>query len=366
MVDNIEEIEKEVLINISKAKSLEELQKIKIAELGKKGRIKSLIKSLSSLSSQDKKEQGIIFNSLRDKINKSFESRFKQIKDNVIEEKLNNESLDITLASRPGIEINKGKIHPISRTIDEIISIFAPFGFSVETGPEIENDFNNFTALNIPVDHPARQDHDTFYIGKIENEDRKLLRTHTSPVQIRTMLNKKPPIRIVAPGRTYRCDDDSTHSPMFHQVEGLVIEKNVHMGHLKGLIEEFCRIYFDLEVLPVRFRPSYFPFTEPSAEVDIGCEKNGHKLSIGKGKDWLEVMGCGMVHPQVLLNCGVDPEEWQGFAFGLGVERFAMLKYGISDLRNFYENDIRWLRHFGFYPYDKPSFIWSKIKESNN
>ncbi|PPR29329.1 MAG: Phenylalanine--tRNA ligase alpha subunit [Alphaproteobacteria bacterium MarineAlpha9_Bin2] len=363
MVKNSENLEKEILKNIVSAKSLEELQNVRVAELGKKGRITFLMKKLSSLSSDEKKNHGAKLNDLRNKIVDSISRREKEIRDKIILDSINKEKLDISLSTRPGPNLKEGKIHPISRTIDEVISIFSTFGFSVETGPEIEDDYNNFTALNIPEDHPARQDHDTFYLSRSDNQKRKLLRTHTSPVQIRTMKNKKPPIRIIAPGRTFRCDDDATHSPMFHQVEGLAIEKNINMGHLKGLIEEFCRIFFDEEVLPIRFRPSYFPFTEPSAEVDIGCDKKDQKLSVGKGKDWLEVMGCGMVHPQVLINCKINPEEWQGFAFGLGVERFAMLKYGISDLRNFYEGDVRWLNHYGFYPCDKPSFTWSKVKE---
>ena len=362
MVNSSKIIEKEILRDISLAKSLEELQKIRVSELGKKGRITLLMKELSGLEPQVRKLRGEALNNLRTKIDNYFDKREEQIQDTYIASRIEKEKLDVSLSSRPSSNSDKGKIHPISRTMDEIISIFSIYGFTVETGPEIESDYNNFTALNIPQNHPARQDHDTFYISTFKNKERKLLRTHTSPVQIRTMKHKKPPIRIIAPGRTYRNDDDSTHSPMFHQVEGLVIEKNINMSHLTGLIEKFCRVYFDLDNLPVRLRPSYFPFTEPSAEVDIGCKKEGKKLIIG-GDDFLEVMGCGMVHPKVLINCGIDPEVWQGFAFGMGVERFAMLKYGIADLRDFYEGDIRWLNHYGFYPHDKPSFIWSKVKE---
>ena len=225
-------------------------------------------------------------------------------------------------------------------------------------GPHIEDDFHNFTALNIPPEHPARQEHDTFYLTpRAADGSRKVLRTHTSPVQIRTMMSAKPPIRIIVPGRTFRSDHDATHSPMFHQVEGLVIEKNIHMGHLKGCLIEFCRTFFDVDDLPVRFRPSYFPFTEPSAEVDIGCSREGGGLKIGAGADWLEILGCGMVHPKVLANCGLDPAEYQGFAFGMGIERIAMLKYGIPDLRTFYESDLRWLRHYGFLPLEQPSLV---------
>ena len=355
-MSNTKDIEVDILVEISKAKSLQDLQEIKIKELGKKGRISILMKSLSKASNEEKKVLGKKYNELRAKILKSFESKEKEIKDLDILNRIQNEKLDVTLTIRPGNNNDEGKIHPISRTIDTIIDIFSNYNFTVETGPDIENDFNNFTALNIPDDHPARQDHDTFYILDKNNKDRKLLRTHTSPVQIRTMINKEPPIRIIAPGRTFRCDDDATHSPMFHQIEGLLIDKNINMGHLKGLIKSFCEEFFEVNDLPVRFRPSFFPFTEPSAEIDIGYNKTGNTIKIGKGSDWLEVMGCGMVHPKVLINCGLDPNEWQGFAFGLGVERFAMLKYGISDLRNFYEGDIRWLDHYGFNTIDDPSF----------
>ena len=362
-MSNIEDLEKNVLIDISQAKSFQDLQIIKVRELGKKGKISLLMKSLSAVSNEEKKSLGKLYNELRLKVLDAFATKEQDLKDISIIDKIKNENLDITLPVRPNNNDDEGKIHPITRTIDSIIDIFAKFGFSVETGPDIENDFNNFTALNIPDDHPARQEHDTFYISNKDNEKRKLLRTHTSPVQIRTMINKKPPIRIIAPGRTFRSDDDATHSPMFHQVEGLVIDKVVNMGHLKGLIKSFCEEFFEVSDLPVRFRPSYFPFTEPSAEVDIGYSKKGNSINIGKGSDWLEVMGCGMVHPKVLINCGLDPEEWQGFAFGLGVERFAMLKYSIADLRNFYEGDIRWLDHYGFSIEGGPSHTWSRYRE---
>ena len=228
-------------------------------------------------------------------------------------------------------------------------------GFRVAEGPHIEDDFYNFTALNIPQDHPARQEHDTFYLPEKPDGTRKVLRTHTSPVQIRTMLTEKPPIRIIVPGRTFRFDHDATHSPMFHQVEGLVIDKKTHMGHLRGCLTEFCRAFFDVDDLPLRFRPSYFPFTEPSAEVDIGCRRSGGELKIGNYGEWLEILGCGMVHPKVLANCGIDPDEYQGFAFGMGIDRITMLKYGLPDLRIMYESDLRWLKHYGFVPLDRPS-----------
>ena len=342
------ELKDDILEKISKVDNHTELQNLKVVELGKKGRISLLMKSLGSLSIEDKKRLGKEYNILRQDIIQEFEKKYKELDSIEINKKISDESSDITLPVRNGNFDEEGKIHPITGTIDKIISIFSNFGFSVETGPDIEEDFYNFTALNIPEEHPARQDHDTFYLKNKNLKDRKLLRTHTSPVQIRTMKNSNPPIRIIAPGRTFRCDDDATHSPMFHQVEGLVIDKKINMGHLKGLIKNFCEKFFDVNNLPVRFRPSYFPFTEPSAEVDIGYSKEGSNIIIGSGSKWLEVMGCGMVHPKVLTNCNLDPEEWQGFAFGLGVERFAMLKYGIADLRNFYEGDIRWLEHYGF------------------
>jgi len=270
-----------------------------------------------------------------------------------LEIRLAGEKLDVTLPVKSAVE---GRIHPISQTIDELIVLFGEMGFAVADGPHIEDDFHNFTALNIPPEHPARQEQDTFYLAAAAADGgRKLLRTHTSPVQIRTMRTQKPPIRIIVPGRTFRSDHDATHSPMFHQVEGLVIDRSVHMGHLKGCLIEFCRAFFGLADLPVRFRPSYFPFTEPSAEVDIGCSREGGGLKIGAGGDWLEILGCGMVHPKVLKNCGIDPDIYQGFAFGMGIERIAMLKYGIPDLRTFYESDLRWLRHYGFLPLDVPS-----------
>ena len=270
--------------------------------------------------------------------------------------------MDLTLPPRPEAD---GAIHPISQVLDELIAILADMGFRVVEGPDIEDDFHNFTALNIPPEHPARQMHDTFYFGADHlgadylgadgAGERMLLRTHTSPVQIRTMQAEPPPHRIIAPGRTYRCDYDMTHTPMFHQIEGLVIDESTHMGHLKGCLIDLARAFFEVDDLPVRFRPSYFPFTEPSAEMDIGCSREGGGLRIGSGADWMEILGCGMVHPKVLETVGLDPARYQGFAFGIGVERPAMLKYGIPDLRSFFDADLRWLRHYGFAPFDVPS-----------
>jgi phenylalanyl-tRNA synthetase alpha chain len=266
--------------------------------------------------------------------------------------RLATERIDVSLPPRPE---QRGFIHPISQVMDELTAIFGEMGFAVAEGPDIEDDFYNFGALNIPPEHPARQEHDTFYLPDRADGAKMVLRTHTSPVQIRTMQKTTPPIRIIAPGRTYRSDHDATHSPMFHQVEGLVIDEKTHMGHLKGCLIEFCRAFFGVDDLPVRFRPSYFPFTEPSAEVDIGCTRKGGELTIGAGDDWLEILGSGMVHPRVLENCGIDSTKYQGFAFGMGIERIAMLKYGIPDLRTFYDSDLRWLKHYGFVPLDVPT-----------
>ncbi len=300
-----------------------------------------------------RKSSGQILNIIKNEIAAALDARKISMEDEVLNAQLTEERVDISLPIRPEDE---GRIHPISQTIDEMVAILGQIGMSVAEGPNIEDDWHNFTALNIPLDHPARQEHDTFYFpGDLES--RKVLRTHTSPVQIRTMMNNEPPFRIIVPGRTYRCDYDATHSPMFHQVEGLWVDEKTHMGHLKGCIIEFCRAFFDLEDLPVRFRPSYFPFTEPSAEVDIGCIRENGQFRIGRGDDWLEILGCGMVNPNVLENCGIDSTKYQGFAFGMGVERMAMLKYGIPDLRTFYESDLRWLRHYGFSVLDVPSMV---------
>jgi phenylalanyl-tRNA synthetase alpha chain len=301
---------------------------------------------------------GAKLNRLKDDLAAALKARQQALRGAALDDKLMAERVDVTLPARPWAE---GRIHPISHAIEECVAVFGEMGFRVAEGPDIEDDWHNFTALNIPPDHPARQEQDTFYLpGRRAaggGEHQVVLRTHTSPVQIRTMLAAKPPIRIIVPGRTYRCDSDATHSPMFHQVEGLAVDETTHMGHLKGCLIDFCRAFFGVEDLPVRFRPSYFPFTEPSAEVDIGCSREGGRLRIGHGKDWLEILGCGMVNPRVLENCGIDSSRYQGFAFGLGVERVAMLKYGIADLRLFYESDLRWLRHYGFSCLHAPSLV---------
>ena len=351
-MQDYDKLKNEVLIKIKEANSLDDLENLRVQVLGKKGSITSLMKQLGSLEPDKRREVGQILNTLQKNIIESIDNKKSSLEETYLNEKLKNEALDITLPTRPE---NIGRIHPLSKTMDEVISIFAQMGFTVAEGPDIESDFYNFTALNIPQEHPARQEHDTFYFNEDENGERKVLRTHTSPVQIRTMEKLKPPLRVIVPGRTYRSDHDATHSPMFHQCEGLVIGDNLNMSHLKGCLIDFCRIFFGVDDLPVRFRPSYFPFTEPSAEVDIGCSRKSGELIIGEGDEWLEILGSGMVNPRVLQNCGLDPNEHQGFAFGMGLERVAMLKYGIPDLRPFFDSDLRWMKHYGFFPFEQTS-----------
>lgn len=347
----LDALKDELLSQVNAASDLAALEEVRVTALGKKGRITGFMKELGGLSPDERRERGQQLNTLKDEIAAAIDGRKADLARAHLEARLRAERIDVTLPVRPETE---GRIHPISQTIDEMVAIFAEMGFSVAEGPDVEDDFHNFTALNFPPGHPARDMHDTFYLP--DSGDKKmLLRTHTSPVQVRTMLNKKPPIRIIAPGRTYRSDYDMTHTPMFHQIEGLVIDEATHMGHLKGCLIEFCRAFFDVDDLPLRFRPSFFPFTEPSAEVDIGCSRKGGELKLGNYGDWLEILGCGMVHPNVLEACGIDSTKYQGFAFGMGIERVAMLKYGIPDLRTFFEADLRWLKHYGFVPLDVPS-----------
>lgn len=345
-------LQSDTIARIEAADSLDALEAIRVDSLGKKGSVSLAMRSLGQLEGDARREAGQQLNAIKESITTALEARKSTLAEAALNEKLASETVDISLAPRPEAE---GRIHPLSRTLEEVTAIFAEMGFTVAEGPDIESDYYNFTALNIPPEHPARQEHDTFYLTSDAEGRRKVLRTHTSPVQIRTMEKIKPPIRIIAPGRTYRSDHDATHSPMFHQCEGLVIGKDIHMGHLKGCLIDFCRAFFGVDDLPVRFRPSYFPFTEPSAEVDIGCSREGGGLKIGAGDDWLEILGSGMVNPRVLQHCGIDPDEYQGFAFGMGLERIAMLKYGIPDLRPFYDSDLRWMRHYGFVPFDPPS-----------
>lgn len=353
-MDNLDQLQAEILQRVRASETLESLETARIQVLGKKGELTVLMKQLGGLEAQARKERGQKLNRVKQAITIALEQRKSVLEDAALTARLKAESVDVSLPARPR---TVGLRHPISQTMEELVAIFGEMGFSVAQGPHIEDDFHNFTALNIPPEHPARQEFDTFYMPEKADGTRPVLRTHTSPVQIRTMMTTRPPLRIIAPGRTFRADYDATHSPMFHQIEGLVIDEKTNMGHLKGTLIDFCRAYFGVEDLPVRFRPSFFPFTEPSAEVDIGCTRTNAQLKIGAGDDWLEILGSGMVHPRVLAACGLDPEKYQGFAFGMGVERIAMLKYGIPDLRTFYDSDLRWMKHYGFVPLEMPSMV---------
>ena len=345
---DLDTLSKELLTQIDAADDLARLEAVRVAALGKKGRVSELMSRLGKLAPEERKAFGQAVNALKDAVAAALETRKGVLEAQALTAQLARETADVTLPVRLGPQA-EGRIHPISQVFDEVVEIFADLGFAVAEGPDIETDDLNFTKLNIPAEHPARQEHDTFYFHPKADGSRLLLRTHTSPVQIRTMVAGKPPLRIIAPGRVYRCDSDQTHTPMFHQIEGLVIDEQTHMGHLKWVLEEFCKAFFEVDEVKMRFRASHFPFTEPSAEVDIGAE------AIGKPGQWLEILGCGMVHPNVLANCGLDPECYQGFAFGMGLDRIAMLKYGIPDLRAFFSADLRWLRHYGFSVLDVPT-----------
>ena len=348
-MSDIKKIKEDYLGKLSGKLNLEEVNQIKTELFGKNGLVSNSFKKLGSMQSEDRKKFASDLNFVKDKLQEKINNKLQEIETIEINSKLKNEKVDVTLPER---DINQGKIHPVSQVIDEISSIFSEIGFSIEEGPDVENQHYNFTALNTPDNHPARDMHDTFYL---DDKKELLLRTHTSPVQVRTMLKGKPPFKIIAPGRTYRSDSDQTHSPMFHQVEGLHIDKDINMGHLKGCLNYFIKEFFEVDKIQMRFRPSHFPFTEPSAEVDIGYEIKDGKIVIGEGDQWLEILGCGMVHPNVLKNVKVDPAKYQGYAFGIGIDRLAMLKYGINDLRAFFDCDYRWLNHFGFDPLDVPT-----------
>jgi phenylalanyl-tRNA synthetase alpha chain len=348
-MSDLKKIQEEFLSKLSRKLSLSEINQIKSELFGKNGLISSQFKKIGIIEVSERKKFASDLNLIKDELQNLINSKINEVENTEINQKLDKEKIDITLPERPFI---RGKIHPVSQTIDEISSIFSEIGFNVEEGPDVENEYNNFTALNTPDNHPARDMHDTFYL---DEKKQKLLRTHTSPVQIRTMLKGKPPFKIIAPGRTYRSDSDQTHAPMFHQVEGLHIDMNINMGHLKGCLNYFIKEFFEVDKIKMRFRPSHFPFTEPSAEVDIGYQIKDGKIEIGEGDKWLEILGCGMVHPNVLKNVKVDPEKFQGYAFGIGIDRLAMLKYGINDLRSFFDCDYRWLNHFGFDPLDVPT-----------
>ena len=348
-MSDIKKIKDQYLDKLSEDLNLDNVNHIKTELFGKNGVISNSFKKLGSMQSEDRKKFASELNFIKDELQDKINSKIQAIENKEINSKLKNEKVDVTLPER---DINQGKIHPVSQVIDEISSIFSEIGFSIEEGPDVENQHYNFTALNTPDYHPARDMHDTFYL---DNKKELLLRTHTSPVQVRTMLKGKPPFKIIAPGRTYRSDSDQTHSPMFHQVEGLHIDRDINMGHLKGCLNYFIKEFFEVDKIQMRLRPSHFPFTEPSAEVDIGYELKDGKIVIGEGDKWLEILGCGMVHPNVLKNVNVNPDKYQGYAFGIGIDRLGMLKYGINDLRAFFETDYRWLSHFGFDPLDVPS-----------
>lgn len=353
-MNELEQIEQQAMEAVLASDSITNLEQVRVEQLGKKGIISLQLQKLGQLPPEERKEFGALINKVKVAVSDAIDAKKLQLESAELDKRLLTEKIDVTLPVRFA---RKGSIHPISQVIDECIAIFANQGFKVEEGIEIEDDFHNFTALNIPENHPARQMQDTFYMPASGNGEKLVLRTHTSSVQIRHMENGKPPFKFIAPGRVYRSDYDMTHTPMFHQIEGLYVDKDVNMGHLKGCLHNFLKAFFELDEVPLRFRPSFFPFTEPSAEVDIGCSRKNGELKIGGGSDWLEILGCGMVHPNVLKNVGINPDEYQGFAFGLGIERLAMLKYGIPDLRNFFDSDIKWLEHYGFSALDIPSLV---------
>jgi phenylalanyl-tRNA synthetase alpha chain len=355
-------LEAQIIAEIAAAADEAALEGVRVASLGKKGSISALLATLGKMSPDERKTQGAAINQAKDKVGQALAARRDVLKSAALDARLAAETIDVTLPVRePAAEA--GRIHPLSQVWDELTTIFADMDFSVAEGPDIETDDYNFTKLNFPVGHPAREMHDTFFFHPKEDPgsgagaggSRMLLRTHTSPVQVRTMLSEKPPIRVICPGRTYRIDSDATHTPQFHQVEGLVIDKHSHLGHLKWILHEFCKAFFEVDHINMRFRPSFFPFTEPSLEVDIQCRRDKGEIRFGEGEDWLEILGCGMVHPNVLRACGIDPDEYQGFAWGMGIDRIAMLKYGIADLRQLFDSDVRWLSHYSFKPLDIPT-----------
>jgi phenylalanyl-tRNA synthetase alpha chain len=351
-------LQADLTAQIAQAADLAALEAIRVSALGKTGEISLLLKSLGAMSPDERREQGPKINGLRDAVQSAIAERKAALEAAALEAQLASEAVDLTLPAPPR---RRGSVHPTMQVMDEMVAIFAEMGFAVAEGPDIEDDFHNFTGLNFPPKHPAREMHDTFFFNERPDGERKLLRTHTSPIQVRVMQRansetdapwfahgQEPPIRVIGPGRTYRCDSDRTHTPMFHQMEGLVIDRNIHMGHLKWTLDAFCRRFFETEAVVTRFRPHHFPFTEPSAEMDVQCDRSGGSIKIGEGSDWLEILGGGMVHPNILRTCGLDPDEWQGFAFGMGIDRLGMLKYGMPDLRDVFAADIRWLEHYGF------------------
>ncbi|PTT08948.1 phenylalanine--tRNA ligase subunit alpha [Caulobacter sp. HMWF025] len=349
---DLKTLESDVLAQVAAAADLSALDAVRVAAIGKTGSISGLLKTLGAMSPEERKDRGAAINALRDVVQTALAEKKAALETAALDARLASETLDLTL---PAPHRRKGSVHPTMQTMDEMIAIFAEMGFAVAEGPDIEDDFHNFTALNFPEKHPAREMHDTFFFNPKDSGERMLLRTHTSPVQVRTMVSQTPPIRIIAPGRTYRCDNDATHTPVFHQVEGLVIDKGIHMGHLKWTLETFLARFFETDAVTTQFRPHHFPFTEPSAEMDVQCDRSGGEIKIGQGTSWLEILGCGMVHPNVLRACGIDPDEYQGFAFGMGVDRLGMLKYGMPDLRDMWSSDTRWLSHYGFSAFAAPN-----------
>jgi phenylalanyl-tRNA synthetase alpha chain len=345
-------LEQDILQQVANASDEAALEALRVATLGKKGSISEQMKALGAMGPEERKTAGAALNVLKDKVAEAIAARKAVLQEAQLEQRLASEKIDVTLPAR---NESRGTVHPVSQVWEEVVQIFGDLGFAVAEGPHIEDDFHNFTALNIPPEHPARQEHDTFYFGEKPDGSRMVLRTHTSPVQIRTMLTQKPPIRIIAPGRTFRNDSDMTHTPMFNQIEGLVIDETTHMGHLKWILAEFCKSFFEVDDVKMRFRASHFPFTEPSMEVDINCSWENGQVKIGQGTSWLEILGSGMVHPNVIKAGGLDPDKYQGYAFGMGLDRIAMLKYGIPDLRAFFEADLRWLRHYGFKALNVPT-----------
>ncbi|MCA8868501.1 MAG: phenylalanine--tRNA ligase subunit alpha [Rhodobacteraceae bacterium] len=352
-MDGLDALKKKYLDGILAAADEAALEDLRLSALGKKGEVALMMRELGKMTPEQRQQTGPVLNALKDELNSALAARKAALGDAVLEERLRTEWLDVTLAGR---HRRQGSIHPVSQVTEEVTAIFADLGFSVAEGPQIESDWYNFDALNIPPEHPTRTEMDTFYMHRDEGDNRPphVLRTHTSPVQIRHMQQYGAPCRIIAPGRVYRADYDQTHTPMFHQIEGLALGADLSMANLKWVLEEFFSAFFGISV-KTRFRASHFPFTEPSAEVDIQCSWDQGQLKIGEGDDWMEVLGSGMVHPKVLKAGGVDPDKFQGFAFGMGIDRIAMLKYGIPDLRAFFDSDLRWLRHYGFAALDQPT-----------
>ena len=364
-MSDLEQLEQTIMGEIAAASDEQAIEAVRVAALGKKGTISEKMKTLGSMTPEERQAQGPAINGLKNRVTEALTERKTELRKQAIAARLEREKVDVTLPVRESAAA-RGRIHPISQVIDEITAIFADMGFSIAEGPDIETDYYNFTALNFPEGHPAREMHDTFFFNPDEKGERKLLRTHTSPVQVHAMEKfaairdkegRDEPIRIVIPGKTYRMDSDATHSPMFHQVEGLVVDKSANVANMKWVLEEFCKAFFEVPNVTMRMRPSFFPFTEPSVEVDIQCDRSGPHVKFGEGTDWLEILGCGMVHPNVLRASGYDPDVYQGFAWGMGIDRIAMLKYGMPDLRAFFDADVRWINHYGFRPLDLPTLF---------